>query len=69
MPDCIIAGRKAVAPGKHSTGILLRIHALTNKKPGSDIPGVPASVIKANVLPSFNWLIRCSKILCSLCWW
>ena len=40
------AGTKAVAPGKHSTLILFLIHSRTNKKAGSLIPGVPASVIK-----------------------
>ena len=46
------AGTKAVAPGKHSTLIFCLIHSLTNKKAGSLIAGVPASVMSANVLPA-----------------
>ena len=36
-------GKNAVGPGKHSVSILCFIHSLTNKNPGSDIEGVPAS--------------------------
>src|SRR5690606_40326855 len=57
-PELTKAGTKAVAPGKHSTSILFSTQALTNKKPGSEIPGVPASETKAIVLPEFNLSIR-----------
>ena len=50
-PDFINAGTKAVAPGKHSTLIPSRTQALANKNPGSEIPGVPASEIKAITSP------------------
>ena len=39
-----------------------------NKKAGSEIPGVPASVIKAMDLPATNWSTIWGTILCSLCW-
>ena len=48
MPLLTNAGTNAVAPGRHSTFIPTLIHSLTNKKAGSEIPGVPASVITAN---------------------
>jgi hypothetical protein len=53
-PEITKAGTNAVAPGKHSTLISRFKHSRTNKNPGSEIPGVPASEIKAMVSPSFN---------------
>ena len=46
--ELTIAGTKAVAPGKHSTAILSSAQALESKKPGSEMPGVPASEITAS---------------------
>ena len=63
------AGTKAVAPGKHSTGIWFSIQARVSKNPGSEIAGVPASEIKAMVSPAFNRLRQFSMVLCSLCMW
>ena len=48
---------KAVAPAKHSTGISFSIHDLISKNPGSEIPGVPASLIMAIEVPFFNFSI------------
>ena len=45
------AGTNAVAPGKHSTLILFFTHSLTSKNAGSLMPGVPASVSNATILP------------------
>ena len=42
-PLATSAGINAVAPGKTSRGISFRMHSLTIKKPGSEMPGVPAS--------------------------
>ena len=66
-PEFTNAGTKAVAPGKHSTSILFSIQLLVNKNPGSEIAGVPASEISAQVYP---FCIRCTTPftdLCSLC--
>ena len=52
-PELTRAGTNAVAPGKVSTSIAFLMHSLTNRKPGSEIPGVPASVIRAIVTPDF----------------
>ena len=52
-PEFTSAGTKAVAPGKQSTSILFSTQALVNKKPGSEIAGVPASEIKAQFSPLF----------------
>ena len=66
-PELTKAGTKAVAPGKQSTSILFSTQALVSKKPGSDIAGVPASEIKAQVSPFFI-LFKIPVIdLCSLC--
>ena len=68
-PDCIKAGMIEVAPGKQNILILFSFALLTNKYPGSLIPGVPASEIRAILLFfSFISLTNDSTILCSLCW-
>ena len=61
------AGTKAVAPGRHSTAILFSTQARVKRKPGSEIAGVPASLINAMVSPAFNREIMVSIVLCSLC--
>ena len=48
------AGTKAVAPGKLVIATPAALQARTNKNAGSEIPGVPASVIKAIFLPACN---------------
>ena len=53
-PEFTRAGTKAVAPGKQSTSISSITHSRINKKPGSEIVGVPASETKARVSPAFN---------------
>ena len=50
-PEFTKAGTKAVAPGKQSTSISFFTHSRTNKKPGSEIAGVPASETSAIVSP------------------
>ena len=50
-PEFTSAGISAVGPGRVSTGISFSTHVLTSKKPGSEIPGVPASEISAIVCP------------------
>ena len=64
------AGTKAVAPGKHSTSMLFSTQARVSKNPGSEMAGVPASLIKAIFSPACNRLMMFSTVLCSLCiWW
>ena len=48
------AGTNAVAPGKLVMATPAALHARTNKKAGSEMPGVPASVIKAIFFPACN---------------
>ena len=61
------AGTKAVGPGKHSTSIPSATHSLDNKKPGSEIPGVPASETKTAKEQLFILSIVELNALCSLC--
>ena len=44
-------GTKAVGPGKQVIIILFLIASRISKNPGSDIQGVPASVIKETLFP------------------
>ena len=60
--------RSAVAPGKHSTSIPSRIHSRTNKKPGSLMAGVPASVTKATLSCVRIFSTRPLTMVCSLFW-
>src|SRR3712207_854637 len=57
----------AVAPGRTSNPIPSSIHLHTITLPGSDIPGVPASVTIAISFPCFNNSIIFSLLPCSLC--
>ena len=66
-PEQTKAGTKAVGPGKDSTSTSYFMHSRTNKNPGSEIPGVPASEIKAVSILSLSLLIIDSNFLCSLC--
>jgi len=52
--------------GSGDRGISFSIQALTNKKPGSEIAGVPASETKATVSPFDNCSINLFTVLCSL---
>ena len=47
----------AVAPGRTSKFILFSMHLLTITLPGSDIPGVPASVTNAILIPSSHFFL------------
>ena len=53
-PEFTSAGTNAVGPGRDSTSILFSMQALTIRNPGSEIPGVPASVINAIDIPDSN---------------
>ena len=66
-PELTNAGTNAVAPGKQSTSILFSTQALVSKKPGSEIAGVPASEISAQVSPACMRFKIPSIDLCSLC--
>ena len=54
MPDITKAGTKAVGPGKQVTDMFASMAARTNKKAGSEMPGVPASETKPSFFPCFN---------------
>ena len=45
----------AQAPGRLVTGIFSSLQILTRSSPGSEMPGVPASVINAMLLPSLSF--------------
>ena len=51
-PDIEIAVTQALAPGKEVTSIPFSRHSFTSSSPGSEMPGVPASVISAMSFPS-----------------
>ena len=53
-PLLVKAGTNAVAPGKLVTETPAALHARTNKNAGSEIPGVPASVMRAIFFPACN---------------
>lgn len=42
------------APGRELTSISFSIHRLTNRYPGSEIVGVPASETRVILKPSFS---------------
>ena len=66
-PEFTKAGTKAVAPGNVSTFKFSFMHSRTNKNPGSEMAGVPASLTNAICLPSFKNLIISANAWCSLC--
>jgi len=68
-PDSTRAGTKAVAPGRHSTSTPSLMQALTSRKPGSEIAGVPASEINAILSPAFIRSTASAVVLCSLNLW
>ena len=54
-PDNVSAVIHAEAPGSEVTVIPDSWHIFTSISPGSDIAGVPASVIRAILFPSCNF--------------
>jgi hypothetical protein len=66
-PELTKAGTNAVGPGNVSITIPALIHSRTNKKPGSEIAGVPASLTKIVVVFWLMVEIKSSTTLCSLC--
>lgn len=60
------AGTNAVAPGSTVTSIPAFLHSLTSINPGSEIPGVPASEIRAMFSPPSSLSVRCFTVACSL---
>ena len=57
-PEPTKATVNAVAPGNTSISILFSIACFIKSSPGSDIPGIPASLIKAIFSPSNNLFIK-----------
>ena len=68
-PEHINAFISAHAPGIGIISILFSIAFFTISSPGSDIPGVPASVTRAIFSPFFNLSINTSDFTSSLCLW
>ena len=60
------AGTKAVAPGRHCTSTPALTASRTRKKPGSLMPGVPASLISATFSPASSRLTMPADVPCSL---
>src|SRR5262247_2916292 len=58
-PEATSAVSGALAPGTGSTAIPFEIAACTSSRPGSEIPGVPASVTTATLEPASRRLISC----------
>ena len=55
IPAADSAVATAEAPGIGTTGTPAARASRTSRKPGSEIPGVPASVTRATDLPSASW--------------
>ena len=66
-PEAIIAFINAQAPGIGIISILFFIASFTISSPGSDIPGVPASVTIAIFSPLSTFCIKKSVFISSLC--
>ena len=63
------AGTKAVAPGSDSTSMPCSTQVRTSRKPGSEMPGVPASETSATVRPAAMWSATMRTVACSLNLW
>ena len=68
-PLCTSAGISAVAPGSVSTSIPASTHVRTNRNPGSEMPGVPASDTRAALRPAAIAPATISTVACSLNLW
>ena len=63
-------GMQAVAPGSVCTSIPAATASRTRKNPGSLMPGVPASLIRAMVCPALSLSTIAADVPCSLyLWW
>ena len=68
-PHTDSAVKGALAPGIGSTLICFSTHARTNSRPGSEIPGVPASETRAMLRPLSSEARSCGNRARELCWW
>ena len=68
-PLCTTAGMRAVAPGSVTTSIPSSTQRRTSKKPGSEMPGVPASDTNATSLPAAIDSTTRPTVACSLNLW
>ena len=64
-----MAGMQAVAPGSVCTSMPSSAQALASKKPGSEMPGVPASLISATFRPERIISFTTPTVWCSLNLW
>ena len=67
IPEIEMAATAADGPGTAATRIPAAIAALTRRYPGSEIAGVPASVISATFSPRASRSISAGVRCCSLC--
>ena len=69
-PDDTRAGMHAVGPGRVSTTIPSSAQARASRKPGSEMPGVPASETSATLSPPRMRSLTASTVWCSFhLWW
>ena len=66
-PDPTIAVRIEAGPGTMVKGKSRRMHSRINRPPGSDNPGIPASVTSAIFSPAARRSINCAVRIASLC--
>ncbi len=67
-PEAASAATTAEGPGIGTTGICLSRHRETNRWPGSEITGVPASLTRTICAPCSSRFSNSSALEASLCW-
>ena len=68
-PELTSAGMRAVAPGSATTCWPAAMASRASRKPGSLMPGVPASLMRATVSPAFSRSTMAAEVPCSLNLW
>lgn len=69
-PEDTMAGMQAVAPGSVCISMPSSLHVRTSRNPGSEIPGVPASLMSATLSPARIFSFMIPAVWCSLnLWW
>ena len=68
-PLATSAARNADAPGIGTTGTPCRMASVIRRNPGSEIPGMPASVTSAIFAPPSRSTTSSAALVISLCSW
>lgn len=68
-PEPATAVMTLEAPGRTVCGICSWIAALRSRIPGSEMPGIPASVMTAIEVPLRSCWMSSAVRMASLCWW